>query len=447
MPNFHQLVGSEGKGLRLSTGALLALILVAARVEAGVPPAIEGELVKLGHGVFPACVAKLYRPLMPDNDYNTYWPPDATAPDTDVTLYPGVTIARDVRFGPDPKDLIDIFVGRRGGSRDRTVLIYVPGGAGNKIEQQAPQSNAFYDNIGRWATQNGMVAVTMQRHGGTPPGADIAAMIGWLEEHVADYRGNPDRMFIWAHSAGNVPLGAYIGRPDLYGIGVKGAIFMSGNPVNFGAGGGLIGGFGADTNGSECSEIGGMGAVLGAIRGPSSQLPDAGANAALVRQTGLEWNGAAWVGEPPTVADAGAGRFGGRGGGPGRAGGPGGARGRGAPGGPGRAGGGPPPGFGGGGQLSPGLSLQDGFRTTRTAIMLAWSELDPGVDNAEMPAGAVAIHDELCKLEGPNAKDGVGHCPTMFMAKEHSHVSEVFSIGTDDTTVSDAVLGWIESVP
>src|SRR2546427_7036009 len=77
----------------------------------------------------------------------------------------------------------------------------------------------------------------MQRHPGEnwdAGGKDSSKMIQWLQENVAKYKGNPDRMFIWAHSAGNGPLGVYIGHPELQGpkgAGVKGAIFMSGNPV------------------------------------------------------------------------------------------------------------------------------------------------------------------------------------------------------------------------
>src|SRR5262245_18233495 len=278
-----------------------ALLFITSSVRiasAQVPAAIETELRKLGQGVFPACTAKLYRPLMPANDYNTYWPADAAAPNTKVKLYPGVTLSRDVQFGRDPKDLIDIFVGDKGPSNNRTVLIYVPGGAGNKIEQQAPEGNAFYDNIGRWATENEMVGVTMQRHQGNPAGQDVASMVEWLQSNIAKYKGNPDRMFIWAHSAGNGPLGGYIGRPDLYGLGVKGAIFMSGNPVNFntGAGRGAAGGppagaggpgqggggRGAAPNQSTCQEVGGAGGPLGTIRGPSSQIADQGKDAATV---------------------------------------------------------------------------------------------------------------------------------------------------------------------
>ena len=167
-------------------------------VRAQVPPDIEASLRKIGQIVDPACTAKLYRPLMPANDINSNVTP----------LYPGITIARDVSFGPHPKDLIDIFTADKGGA-SRTVLMYLPGGAGNKIEQQVREANAFMDNVGRWATKNGMVGVNMQRHAGQgwDAGAkDILAMIQWVEANIGKYHGNPDRMFIWAHSAGNMAL-------------------------------------------------------------------------------------------------------------------------------------------------------------------------------------------------------------------------------------------------
>jgi len=77
--------------------------------------------------------------------------------------------------------------------------------------------------------------------------------------------------------------------------------------------------------------------------------------------------------------------------------------------------------------------------------MLAYAELDGGVMDMQMPANAKAVHDELCKLEGPKAKDGVGHCPTMIVFKGESHMSEVFSIGSSNKTVSAPILEWINS--
>jgi hypothetical protein len=216
-----------------------------APAKAQVPPDIEAQLLKIGQIVDPACTAKLYRPLMPKNDFDTYWPPSATAPATTQPLYPGITIARDQSFGPNPKDVLDIFTADKGGG-NRTVLIYVPGGAGNKIEQQVREANAFYDNIGRWATKNGMVGVLVQRHPGAgnwdDGGRDLSLAVDWIKANIAKYKGDPNRLFIWAHSAGNGPLGVYIGHPDRWknGVQVKGAIFMSGNPIP-GLGGGAPG--------------------------------------------------------------------------------------------------------------------------------------------------------------------------------------------------------------
>src|SRR5579863_514168 len=126
----------------MNKSALLIPLLAAALAQAQVPADIEASLIKIGHIVDPACTAKLYRPLMPKNDINSNVTP----------LYPGITIARDVSFGPHPKDLIDIFTADTGGA-SRPVLMYLPGGAGNKIEQQDREANAFMDNVARWATK------------------------------------------------------------------------------------------------------------------------------------------------------------------------------------------------------------------------------------------------------------------------------------------------------
>src|SRR5689334_18657179 len=257
---------------------------------AQVPANIEAELQKIGQIVDPACTAKLYRPLMPKNDFNTYWPPDAPQPASTAALYPGVTIVRDQSFGSNPKDVLDIFVGEKGG-KNRPVLIYIAGGAGNKIEQQVRESNAFYDNIGRWATKNGMVGVLVQRHPGSgnwdDGGRDLSLAADWIKANIANHNGDPNHMVMWAHSAGNGPLGVYIGHPERWknGVQVQGAIFMSGNPVptagapGGGAGRGGFGAPGAAQPGVACGLTGAsLTSAEGHISGPSGfTAPPAGA--------------------------------------------------------------------------------------------------------------------------------------------------------------------------
>jgi hypothetical protein len=374
------------------SGAFLGASLAAGVAEAQVPANIETELIKMGHIVDPPCTAKLYRPMMPANDITS----DATP------LYPGITIARDISFGPNPRDVVDIFSADKGPA-SRPVLIYVPGGVGNKIELQDKESNAFYDNIARWATENGMVGVNMERHGspGWDGGAkDISAMLQWVQANVSKYHGNPDRMFIWAHSAGNMPLGTYIGHPELYGpkgVGVTGVIFMSAAAF--------------DVAPLAPPPVGGS--------NPMSILADAG------KTCGVKGGAFSTDGVLP-------GRAAGQPGGP-ELGPP--------PGGP-RAGGGP----GLGPPVDPTIQLARSslpeLKKTSVKIMLANGDLDigadPSVDGGVMPFNQM-LHDELCK-------DGPDHCPTLLLAKGESHMSIVFSIDTPDTTVSGPILAWMKTI-
>jgi triacylglycerol lipase len=99
------------------------------RVHAQVPADIEASLRKIGQVVDPACTSKLYRPLMPKNDYNTYWPVGASAPNKTGAAFVSwrrLSARRPIRF--QAKDLVDIFSPESGGG-NRTVLIYLPGGA------------------------------------------------------------------------------------------------------------------------------------------------------------------------------------------------------------------------------------------------------------------------------------------------------------------------------
>src|ERR1700687_538745 len=116
-----------------------AIFMVAGIAQAQLPPQVEAELRKLGPVVEPGCTAKLMRPLFGKNDYNTYWPVDAAAPNKNIKLYPGTALMRDLSYGPEAKDLIDVFSPEKGAG-NRTVLLYIPGGAGNKLEQQSVEA-------------------------------------------------------------------------------------------------------------------------------------------------------------------------------------------------------------------------------------------------------------------------------------------------------------------
>ena len=332
------------------------IVLVAGTAAAAVPPDIAKELVNIGRGVCVPETTQIYLPLHQG-------PP-----------YKGVTIERDISFGPDPKDVLDVFSAEKGGS-SRPVLIYVSGGAGNKLAN-GPEG-IFYDNIMLWATKNGMVGVNMQRHPGQAwddPAKDIAHIVQWVNQNIARYKGNPERVFMWAQSAGNVPTSTYIGHSELWGpkgVGVKGVIFMSppafnilpATPPPVGAGGGF-----------------------GACGQPN--------------------------GQPAATAQA---------------------KGRG-PGGPGRGKG---DGKGRGAQPDAATQLArsnlPGMVASKVPFMVSVAELDP----PNIIGFAETLRDQLCKAD---------RCPTYQVYKDHSHISEVMSPDTADTSVTGPILKWMKSV-
>ena len=195
---------------------LAAALAMAGAASAQVTPEMKAKIAAIGDVVDPPATAALYRPLQP------------TAP------YAGVTVTRDQAYGPDARNILDVFTASATGSRP--VLIFVPGGAGNKVEP-VPGGEAFYDNVMLWAVKNGMTGVNMQRRGGGSWDAtarDVAAAIQWTKANVAKYGGDPNRIFIWGHSAGAMSLANYLSHPELYGpggVGVKGAVLMAG-PYN-----------------------------------------------------------------------------------------------------------------------------------------------------------------------------------------------------------------------
>jgi Carboxylesterase family len=353
----------------------MASIAIAAAgwTRAEVPPELAKQLVAIGRGVCVPETAQIYRPLHQN-------PP-----------YAGVAIARDLSFGPDPMNVLDVFSAQKGGG-SRPVLIYVSGGQGNKL-QGGPNGDVFYDNIMLWAEKNGMVGVNVQRRAGQAwddPAKDIALVVQWVDKNISRYKGNPKRVFIWAQSAGNVPVGTYTGHPEFYGpkgVGVKGVVFMSAPGFN----------------------------ILPAVP------PPGGGGGACGQPNG---------GTAPAAAAGGRGTAG-RGGA---------AKGTAGPGGGGRGTGGA--GRGGAGNAKaaqPDAATQlarsnlPGLIKSKVPFFVSVAELDP----PNVVAFAGTLKDELCKA---------GKCPTFQTFKDHSHISEVMSPDTPDTSVTAPILKWMTGI-
>jgi triacylglycerol lipase len=343
--------------------------MAAPGAHAQVPPDIAAQLRQIGTGVCVPETAKLYKPLQP------------SAP------YAGVTVMRDIPYAQDPRTVMDVFAPEKG-SGGHPVLVYVSGGAGDK-KVNGPDGDAFYDNIMLWAVKNGMTGVNMQRRGGfggggawDGPAKDVGLVVAWIRQNIKKYKGNPNRIFLWADSAGNGPVSTYAGHPEIAGAdgaAVKGIVLMSSPNFNI--------------------------------------LPETVPQNSAATQITATANLSGTCGRP-----AGEGR---------------GGRGPAAPGGAARGGAGPGRGAGAA-AVDPATQLArsnlPGLAKGKIAVFLAWGELD----SRNILAFDYALKDALCKAGRCPA--------TAELIKDHSHVSLVFSPNTADDSVTGPILRWMKSV-
>lgn len=144
-----------------------------------------------------------------------------------------VEIARDIAYGEDARHRLDIF--RAPGTVAAPVLVYVHGGGFVRGDKRSPGGLPFYDNVGDFAARNGMIGVTITYrlapdHPWPAGPEDIAAVVRWLRDNVAQHGGDPERIFLAGSSAGAVHVASYIAHDRFHvapGGGVAGAILLS----------------------------------------------------------------------------------------------------------------------------------------------------------------------------------------------------------------------------
>ena len=194
-------------------------VLAAGPSGAGEMPAyIAAEVAALGPEIAPVATARIYAPV------HVMTPPP-----------PAAAIRRDIAYGEDPRQVLDLFLPQGGGSAPKPVLVFVHGGAFVRGNKTAPGS-PFYDNVMNWAVASNMIganiAYRLAPDHPWPAGAeDVAAATAWLRDNVAAHGGDPGRIFLMGHSAGAVHVASYAAHPAFHaapGGGIAGAILVSG---------------------------------------------------------------------------------------------------------------------------------------------------------------------------------------------------------------------------
>jgi acetyl esterase/lipase len=230
-----------------------------------------------------------------------------------------------------------------------------------------------------------MTGVIMQRHAGAnwdDPGKDVGLLVKWVQENIKQHKGNPNRIFIWSQSAGNAPVAIYMAHSELWG------------PKGVGVKGVVF----MSSPGFS---------ILPAVPPVPNTVPGC--------------NNADGTPTAPAAGKGGAPNFGGKAGdgkGGGGKGGGGNAKGKAAP-------------LDEATQLA--RSNLAGLQHSKAQFFVSVAELDPpGVISF-----AETLRDKLCEAK---------HCPQYAVFKDHSHISEVLSPNTADTSVTGPILKWIKSV-
>jgi len=149
----------------------------------------------------------------------------------------GIKLISDVSYGPDAMQVIDLFVPEQTPATPVPIVVYVHGGglvAGDKV--MPGMDGLIYSNVPQFFARNGMIGVNANyrlvpnvKWPGGPE--DVAGVLRWLRDNIAEYGGNPNQMFLIGQSAGGTHVAAYLFNEATQldgGPGIAGALLSSG---------------------------------------------------------------------------------------------------------------------------------------------------------------------------------------------------------------------------
>jgi triacylglycerol lipase len=200
-----------------SATALAALIPVGcAQTAASSKTALADQIRATGPVIDFAGAAALYAPLQEREPYRD------------------LKVARDILYGPDARNLCDVFKPR--GARNLPVIIFVHGGGFVAGERRMSPTSPFYDNVAVWAARHGFVGVNityrLAPQAPWPAGAiDVGTAVAWTRDAIRDHGGDGGRICLLGHSAGATHVASYLSHPQFYRDGdtqIRGAVCLSG---------------------------------------------------------------------------------------------------------------------------------------------------------------------------------------------------------------------------
>lgn len=180
---------------------------------------VAAEIKKLG---------RAFNPEVLKATYAIYKPLQERAPKD------GVEIAKDLAYGPDARHRLDVYMPAQKPVK-APVVVYFHGG-GYVAGERSPLPGLIYDNVPTFFARNGMIGVNatyrLAPQHKWPSGAeDVGKVVAWLHDNVAQYGGDPSRIFIMGQSAGATHVATWTFVPEVHGSAgprVAGTLLLSG---------------------------------------------------------------------------------------------------------------------------------------------------------------------------------------------------------------------------
>ena len=144
----------------------------------------------------------------------------------------GVEVARDIAYGPDARQQLDVYASPR--DERQPVVVFVHGGA--FVDGNRNRSAEIYANVLYFFARHGVIGINIEYRLAPahpyPAGIeDVARAVAWTRANVARFGGDASRIFLAGHSAGAAHAAGYAYDERHHpagGSGVAGLIVLSG---------------------------------------------------------------------------------------------------------------------------------------------------------------------------------------------------------------------------
>jgi acetyl esterase len=192
--------------------ALLIMAPPAFAQEANLPAEVRAAIAEMGPKLSPEVIASTLKLVIP----------------LQASLA-GVSVSKDIAYGPDPSQKLDVYPPQAGTAAAAPVVLFVHGGGFRQGD------TGYGEHVAAYFARHGMVGVRMNLRlapAVTWPAQslDIGAAVAWLKANAGRHGGDPRRIVLIGYSSGGGVVASYLFDHSIETTrdGIVGAVLVSG---------------------------------------------------------------------------------------------------------------------------------------------------------------------------------------------------------------------------